>query len=393
MANLDFDSEVEELRKHLDSNRQNWLFGAGISYCSNIPLMVALTERVEKIVTLSSNEKSKEIYQALTKELMENSHIEHYLSTLSDLLAIAERSKEKQARLGEVKYTKDEFSAIYGEIISAIGETVRYGYKKNEDGEEIIGSAQNPIVEIEHHLKFIQALFTNRSNLLTRSNITFFSLNYDTLLEDSLAMEKIKVLDGFSGGAMGYWDPEKEFSGYENYPNKCFLYKLHGSIDWQRDNQRGLVRVRYGTNYLADTSTIMIYPQANKYVETQKDPFAHLFSGLRNALGADKDNVLVTCGYSFGDEHVNAAIEVELLSKKNRTTLLAFAKEMSNGDVVVNNTLDIWLKNPQFGDRVYVAGENGLYHNSITPIQPEDKRKLSWWTFSGLTKFIISGEL
>jgi hypothetical protein len=39
MADHDFESITEELRKQLDSSRQNWLFGAGISYTSNIPLI------------------------------------------------------------------------------------------------------------------------------------------------------------------------------------------------------------------------------------------------------------------------------------------------------------------------------------------------------------------
>jgi hypothetical protein len=39
IADHDFESITEELRKQLDSSRQNWLFGAGISYTSNIPLI------------------------------------------------------------------------------------------------------------------------------------------------------------------------------------------------------------------------------------------------------------------------------------------------------------------------------------------------------------------
>jgi hypothetical protein len=34
----------------------------------------------------------------------------------------------------------------------------------------------------------------------------------------------------------------------------------------------------------------------------------------------------------------------------------------------------------------------GVYYNSTTPLQTADKKDLFWWTFSGLTNFILTGE-
>lgn len=395
MAEHDFETITEELRKQLDSSRQNWLFGAGISYNSNIPLMYPLTDRVKKIIENDTEninqEKNNEIYSLLTKELLDKSHIEHYLSHIGDLIALADRSKTKTATVEKTSFSKEELLNLHKSIISAIGETVRYGYS-NDGKVEIIGNSNNPIVDIEHHLKFVQAIYSNRSNLLSRSKLTFFSTNYDTLLEDALGLEKFTVVDGFSGGAIAYWNPQFEFQDTNSFPNKCLLYKLHGSIDWQRDEKKGLVRTRYGTKYLANTSDIMIYPQATKYVETQKDPFSYLFNGFRNALNSTDDNVLITCGYSFGDDHINAEIEAALSSKNNRTTIIAFAQENPDGDIIVNKTLDAWLMHKQFGNRVYVAGQKGVYYNSIIPLKSSNGQDLFWWTFSGLTNFILTSE-
>jgi hypothetical protein len=97
MADHDFESIIEELKKQLDSSRQNWLFGAGISYKSNIPLMYSLTDRVKNKVVDSKNSKDIEIYTLLTTELQENSHIEHYLSHIGDLIALADRAKTQGA--------------------------------------------------------------------------------------------------------------------------------------------------------------------------------------------------------------------------------------------------------------------------------------------------------
>ena len=388
MAEHDFETITEELKKQLDSSRQNWLFGAGISRNSNIPLMYPLTDRVKQII---KGEKNNEIYDLLTKELIEKAHIEHYLSHIGDLIALAERSKIKSATVENKPFAKEELLELHASIISAIGETVRYGYS-NIGGKEIIGTFDKPIVEIEHHIKFVQSLFSNRSNLLSRSKFTFFTTNYDTLLEDALGLEKFIVVDGFSGGSMAYWNPQIEFQDLHSLPNKCLLYKLHGSIDWQRDEKKGLVRSRYGTKYLANKSDIMIYPQATKYIETQKDPFSYLFNGFRNELNSTENNVLITCGYSFGDDHINAEIEAALSSRSNSTTIVAFAEENPEGDIIINKTLDTWLKNKGFGNRIYVAGRKGIYYNSIEPLKPADGKDLNWWTFSGLTNFISTGE-
>lgn len=81
-----------------------------------------------------------------------------------------------------------------------------------------------------------------------------------------------------------------------------------------------------------------------------------------------------------------------MLSFENKTTLIAFIQEKPEEDVVINKTLDTWLQNSSFGDRIYVAGQKGIYYNSLKPITPEDNKDLSWWTFSGLTNFIMTGE-
>jgi hypothetical protein len=388
----DFEDKLENLKKHiLDAGRQNWLFGAGISLDAKIPLMYPLTERVEKIIDGNNIESEKSILSALKHDLEKDSHIEHYLSHLGDLIAIAERSKEKTATLNEKKRPIDELKKSHISIVKAIGETVRYGYKDDSE----IGTAENPIVEVNHHLSFVEALFLNRSNLERRSKITFFTTNYDTLLEDALALCKKQVIDGFSGGAVGYWNPIKEYSQCPDDSSMYFLYKLHGSVDWHHDKNRGLVRARYGTKYLSDPSNIMIYPQATKYVETQKDPFASLFTGLRSTLNIQLPNVLITCGYSFGDSHINAEIEACLTAVGNNTTVIIFINECPNDvdGIVISPILDKWLKHSEFGKRVFIAGKKGLYNNSITPSTPEDGAELDWWKFSGLTKFLKTGEV
>jgi hypothetical protein len=393
----EFKNKLENLKQLLSSqSRQNWLFGAGISFGSKIPLMYPLTTRVEEIIEDAAKAKENEILASLKADLADDCHVEHYLSHLGDLLAIAERSKDKAAHIGANVYTSEQLRQLYLEIIKAIGGIVRYGYvgANVEHGvKEEIGEATNPIVEITPHCEFVEALLINQSNLERRSKTTFFTTNYDTLLEDALALHKKVVCDGFSGGAVGFWNAEKEFSNTVTDSNTYQLYKLHGSIDWHRDDELGLVRARYGTKYLSNPANIMIYPQATKYVETQKDPFASLFLGLRKTLMCGQQNTLITCGYSFGDDHINAEIESALRSESNQTTVIAFIQEVPKKGVIINKTLDAWLTCPKIGSRVYVAGELGIYHNSTTPLTETDTSKFTWWRFDGLTQFIKTGDV
>jgi len=384
------DDQLESFKQHiLDSSRQNWLFGAGISCDANIPLMHPLTDRTKALVQKNGNDKDKAIIQGLCAELSENAHVEHYLSHLGDLIALSERSRSHQAILNNSSYSTAELLCCYRRIVSAIGETVRYGYKDDAN----IGTLQNPIVDISMHNRFVKALFKNKANLERRSTVRFFTTNYDTLLEDALSLNKVHILDGFSGGALGFWNGKDEFSRSTDGLNS-FVCKLHGSVDWLKDKDRGLIRARYGTKYVSDTSDIMIYPQSTKYVETQRDPFAFLFSQFRTALQSPAQNVLLTCGYSFGDEHINAEIESCLELSSNKTTIVAFTDEKPSPDgVVVNPVIDKWLNSKNFGSRVFVAGKKGLYNASLNPIKLKDSDDINWWKFDGLINFMESGEI
>lgn len=387
----DFDETLEELQKHMDCAVQSWFLGAGVSLASNIPLMFGLTTRIEVLIEEKCEQDSKDIYAALRADLSDETHIEHILSHIGDLIAIADRSHAKTCRLGELECTLERLNGLYQSIIEFIGQTVRHGYKAadpNAGDGEIIGTLENPIVDVEHHRRFVNALFTSRANLENRSRISFFTPNYDTLLEDALALEKKVVVDGFAGGAMGFWDPQSEFSDAKYIRQYSPVYKLHGSIDWNNDPEFGLLRCRYGVRYLSDSGQVLIYPQATKYIETQKDPFAFLFSQFRAHLSSREDNTLILCGYSFGDDHINSEIEESLRKPTSRTTVVAFSRE---GEPGPPSKLVALLSDPKIAPRVFVATQKGLYNGSTDLIESEGPGDLSWWSFSGLTDFIING--
>jgi hypothetical protein len=386
-----FSHGVEELRRVLDLGRQHWLLGAGASLVSGIPLMYPLTARVKTQLQGSD----LEIFLATMSDLPDDAHVEHTLSHLGDLIALAERSKSKTAHLAGKDIDLQRLEATYRTIIKAIAVTVRYGYRSAYDTyPEQIGTYETPIVDIEAHVKFVRQVFGGRTNLEPRSQIGFITTNYDTLLEDALAIERRVALDGFSGGAIAYWDGRSiEPSTSTGYREHRVL-KLHGSVDWFKNTEVGLLRVRYGVKYLADLAGTLIYPQATKYLETQKDPFAKIFDCFRRVLHSPESHLLAIVGYSFGDSHINGEIEQALLNKNNKTVVVAFSRETPiEGGTAVCEALKRWLENKEFGSRVYVATDKALYHGSFRYVQEPVGGDLKWWTFDGVTDFLESGAL
>ena len=281
----------------------------------------------------------------------------------------------------------EDLDSLHQRVLTWIAETIRWGYKpaKPDGSPEEIGTHEKRIVAIDQHLEFVSALF-NRSQAgiaERRRAVRVFTTNYDTLLEDALALGGFSYWDGFSGGAVAY--RSHRYGDEEpNLRDRAHVIKLHGSIDWHLGEDDRVWRVRDGDLYPKKTSRVLIYPQSTKYLATQRDPFAAQFELLRRTLGAREENVLATCAYSFGDEHINQEIELAIQRPENKTTLLAFAQKL-------NPTLERWRMG-SWGKRIYVITEDGLYVGSDGPHSPPTgAAKRDWWTFSGVTKILSSG--
>lgn len=377
---------LSQLDNLLAASNQSWLFGAGISLDAGIPLMWPLTERVFTRAKEEGEPSDIKVLKFLKRRLSENSHIEHILSQLGDHRAITDRSRNKNVTFGTSSLSVEELDGLHQRILTWIAETIRWGYRPAQmGGAEIIGTRDNPIVLIDNHLAFVSALF-NRSQAgiaERRRAVRLFTTNYDTLLEDALALGGFSYWDGFSGGAVAY--RSHRYGDEEpNLRDRAHVIKLHGSIDWHLGDDDKVWRVRDGDLYPKKVSRVLIYPQATKYLATQRDPFAAQFDLFRRALGAREENVLATCGYSFGDEHINQEIELTLQRPENNTTVLVFAREL-------NPTLEKWRTSP-WGKRVYVISADGLYVGADTPqAAPADGTKRDWWTFSGVTELLNNG--
>lgn len=389
---------VEQFERHLNSPKQTWLLGAGVSFPANIPLMLALTERVlhqARTLIFANDVPAKRVLDFVTSDCGDTSHIEHYLTHLGDLISIAERSRTGGVEINGERIAKEKLVEVHNGLIAEIATTVRWGYRsarKSDDGvvteEEQVGTQNESIVQIVEHRQFVQAIFgTSRAGLdFVRTPVEFFTTNYDTLLEDALALSGIDFQDGFTGGGVGFWS----IGNYAARPGtRAIVSKLHGSIDWYRPRagEVSLLRRRHGDTYPGSGGAVMIYPQATKYINTQRDPFAEIFQRFRSRLAQGSDHVLLICGYSFGDEHINAEIELAMSSGRNQLTLVAFADEPEG---ILPTTLDAWRNKP-WSSQLFIASPKGLYQGPHGPACPPASGKRDWWTFAGVSRLFSEG--
>lgn len=192
---------IQQLDEFLSRPNQSWLLGAGISKDAGIPLMYPLTARV---MDLAMGSAYKPLLDALIGEISAGSHVEHLLSHLGDYTTLGKRNSTGKVTVGGIEYHVQSLEAAHVEVLGYIAETARWGYKAAHNGlPETVGSYQNPIVSVNAHLNFVQALIGRRQAGLEgrRRPVRLFTTNYDTLIEDALALSCYSCWDGFSGGA------------------------------------------------------------------------------------------------------------------------------------------------------------------------------------------------
>lgn len=375
---------LEQIDRHLDSANLNWLLGAGISKDANIPLMNVLTRFVLEQIRESKN---FSIVKDISSELPDGHHIEHILSHVGDYATIANRAGDCSVSIGSKKVPLNDLIQIHDDITREISKIIKWGHKESE-GKINVGSSKNSFIDIKNHSNFIRALLkTSRAGLQERRCPSWlFTTNYDTLIEDALALCRVTYWDGFSGGAVAF--RSHRFGDDIVYgKERACVVKLHGSVDWFMGEADDVWRVRENDPYPEKGARVLIYPQATKYVATQRDPFAAQFDLFRKIFSGQHDNVLAICGYSFGDEHINQEIELGMSSHSCKTTILAMCYEIE----ALPQAIVKWQQTP-WAKRLYVLSQKGVYFASSGPYAfAEEGEEHSWWSFSGAIELLLNG--
>jgi hypothetical protein len=368
-SSAEFKDIVQDLQDLLSQNRLTFLMGAGCSYKAGLPLMTGLTEEVLNRSKLSP--KTKTLLSTISQLFSGSSAstIEDYMSELVDYLSIAERRIMRGAIKSDIDIGSTALTAA--ELTNALEETKHI----------VAQIIRQTDIDVSHHRQFVKSIHSSLQAGKAGRKIDYYILNYDTLLEDALGLEKIDYVDGFAGGATGWLEP----SVFSNDRVAARVFKLHGSIEWCLLEGDPLPRrVRIGIKH-DPNSTVLIYPAATKYQETQRDPFAQLLQKMRFGLRPKdvEEIVLVICGYSFGDSHIDLEIENALLQSGGRLTVAAFVS-----DDEPKGILEKWIGTPSISEQIRVYSNKSFLH-ADTIIKTD--KDLPWWKFEVLAR-LLGGE-
>jgi hypothetical protein len=233
--------------------------------------------------------------------------------------------------------------------------------------------------------------------------IEIYTSNYDLLMEQALEECAVPYFDGFSGSDRTFFDVPSMEQHEKLPPRWTRLWKVHGSINWWINGDNEVQRRAQGDK----DSALMIHPTHLKYDQSRVMPYIAMQDRLRAFL-ARGQAVLVTCGYSFGDWHLNQAILqglsgnpsavcFGLLFSDRKAAIDEIAKAGSRGnlrllgvDGGVLGTIDHeWHSKPipdhEFHGIAVVTGNLG---NRTT--SPEDRCKLLLGDFKTLGQFLAA---
>lgn len=131
-----------------------------------------------------------------------------------------------------------------------------------------------------------------------------FTTNYDLLCEEALEDRRTTYFDGFVGAVRPFFDQQAIEEG-ECPPRWARLWKLHGSVNWRIEPESNRV---FRSGDARDGDELLIHPSRLKYDESRRMPYVVMIDRLRGFLRRSGPAALIMSGYSFGDEHINAAI-------------------------------------------------------------------------------------
>ena len=180
--------------------------------------------------------------------------------------------------------------------------------------------------------------------------VEIFTLNYDILFELALEAERVPIFDGFVGSYQPFFHPDslrhREWAPGEYYTR---LWKMHGSVTWRKEVIDGRMRVIRGS---PDQTGEMILPSFEKYDESRQQPYVAFAERLVRFLELD-DALLIVCGFSFGDQHINNLI-FEALENHPKTHVLALQYAEPEKDT------DLFVRSQQCHNMVVVGPYTGV---------------------------------
>jgi hypothetical protein len=294
-----------------DKKRLGFLFGAGSSLATgvpgvSVPAIQKATQLVVDQVKAHSPEFSTAVDQIKSEFASANSSF-----NVESLLSCVENKRTAIGNGVLNGLNADGFSRLAKLVKERIVDLVSVHEALSEDDRSRLA-----------HTRFSSWI----ANARRRYPAEIFTTNYDYLFEIALEASRVPYFDGFAGSYEPFFCPEA-VEDLDALPQLVKLWKMHGSLGWTyRQTDKAIIRERG-----AAAEALLIYPSHLKYDTSKKQPYVGLIDRLCGFLQQD-DAVLFTCGYSFGDDHVNERIVTSLRRGANSHVLALYYDEVIGPD-------------------------------------------------------------
>lgn len=217
-------------------------------------------------------------------------------------------------------------------------------YESSKDVRDFITKAESTIVELCNFLQddtplnvheaFLRRI-ARRPTRLPRTKL--FTTNYDLAFETAASRIQFVAVDGFSHTLPQEFDSSyfaydlvrrDEDGSVPNFiPNVFQLYKLHGSVDWQRDGNRVVKQV-------SPDDPVLIYPRHSKFELSYESPFLDMIARFQSSVRQSKTSLLVI-GFGFNDKHLAQPILSAIRGNVGlRTVVVSPSLEESDNEAV-----------------------------------------------------------
>jgi SIR2-like domain len=312
MKNHDPREQVRGLHQILtsDKKRIGFLFGAGTSFATGIPgISVPAIAKMTSDIVQNVSEQSTALATAI--------------GDIETELACAKIAFNIESLLSSIESKRAVIGAGTLNGLDAAGFSKLAALVK-EQVVKLVSIHEN-LCDTQNRKKLSHSQFSNWiQKARRRFPAEIFTTNYDYLFEIALEGSGIPYFDGFSGGFEPFFCPEA-VEDVEAYPHLVKLWKMHGSLGWSfREVDQAVIRQHTKDT---DAATTLIYPSHLKYNSSKKQPYVGLIDRLCTFLQQD-DAVLITCGYSFGDNHINERIVTSLRRGANSHVVALYYDEL-----------------------------------------------------------------
>lgn len=214
-----------------------------------------------------------------------------------------------------------------------------------------------------NHNKPIVQMYDKLQNILSKSGMKefrVFTTNYDMVIETLAYERKFELVNGFredghhrsvwGDGTDDSWRPKSD-------KTPLYLTKLHGSVNWHRDDMNRIIQVGDKGNDVE--RGIMMAP-----TEGRKDYTVDPFSTLLKHFEEELENVktLVVIGFSFRDDDIMKIIRSRVIHGMKLIVLSPSAtediKRGGPGVKVTDQPIKPHTKQVVPSEVLYTAGKN-----------------------------------